>query len=57
MNLQQFAQAAGGIANPNSITDVSDIVDLKQAQNAIELNAAVLMVANEMSDELIDTVV
>ncbi len=63
-NLQQFSSAAAKIAGPStserSSTDrtatvgIDEIVQLKQAARGVEINAAVVKTAHEVSGYLID---
>lgn len=54
-SLQQFAEAAAKISDPNRAADLSDIVQLKQAQANAEIGAAVLAKINE-SQRLVDII-
>ena len=56
-NLNRFATAANRIADPDISEGIGDIMEMKQAQQNIRVNGAVIKVANEMSEYLIDLLV
>jgi hypothetical protein len=51
-NLQRFESAANRLAGP--VSGVREIVEIKQAEQGIKINAAVIRTASEMSDSLVD---
>ena len=53
-NMQRFNDAADRITDPDTVTDVSDILQMKSAEHGVKVNVSVLKVANEMSENLVD---
>lgn len=56
-HLQRFANAADRISDPDSDAGVEEIVEMKQAEQGIKINAAVIRAANGMSGSLINILV
>lgn len=55
-NLQQMEAAAAAISNPDQPAGIPEIVSLKQAEQGMRANIAVLQLINETSDHLIDII-
>ena len=56
-HLQRFAIAADRIADPDSAAGVEEIIEMKQAEQGIKINVAVIRAANDMSGSLINILV
>ena len=56
-NLQQYGLAAKRITNPDSDAGINEIVEMKKAEQGMQVNAAVIRTANEMTGLLVDMVV
>ena len=53
---KQIGQAAGNIANPSSQSEIiEDVVDIKVAETAYKANIEVIRVADELTQELLNT--
>ena len=55
-NGERFSRAAARISNPDTMVGVAEIVEMKQAEHGMRANVAVLKVANEMSEHLVDII-
>ncbi len=55
--VQRFDRAVTQISDPSGNAGVREIMDLKQAEADIKINAAVLGRINKVSEELIDILV
>ncbi len=55
-NLYQFSKAAQQIADSEGGGTVQSVVDLKTAEAGAKANVAVLKVANQISDRLVDII-
>lgn len=53
-NLQRIDVVANRVSDPDTAVSIAEIVDMKRAEHGVQVNAAVLKVANEMSGQLID---
>jgi flagellar basal body rod protein FlgC len=53
-NLQRFNTAAERIANPEFDAGVNEIMELKQAEKGIKVNAAVIRSAHRLSEYVVD---
>ena len=53
-NLQQFTNAVDKISDPEGNAGIKEIVEMKQAEQGIKVNAAVIRTANEMTGSLIN---
>ncbi len=56
-NLQQFANAARRISDPDTVAGVTEIVEMKRAEQGMKVNASVFRTAHEMSNNLLDLLV
>ena len=53
-HLQQFANAADRISDPDSDAGIREIMEMKQAEQGVKINAAVIRKVNDMSGTLVN---